>query len=342
MTRRLLVVADRLGHDAPGAALAPFLSWLRATTGWRAQLLVWDRADLEPGLTRLRPVHEVEAINRWRLPIWLGHRGHSGAMRALRYGRARLWAWRSRRCRAVYLYGPLRPEMRHYLPDPSVHRVGDLTVPDGPQGAAARLAETEALAAAVISGLPALSAHDGWSAPGQRRRRRARLGLPPRSVVVGGWGRGPDHPWDGLDLFLRAAAQVDVGGREVAVVWMGGDPSTTRAQQMRHEVDHLGMGDRFLHLPEDVVDAELVEVLDVLVLTHLGPGRSWPLDRLRVLGLPVVRFDHTPAGAAGPCPDRVAEYPDVAALAAQTGAAAAALAGRQSHLERRAAALDGS
>lgn len=341
MRRSLLVVADRPAGDDADRGLTALLAWLRQA-GQRPRLLVWDASDLGR-LARFGPVREVEAVNRWRLPQWLERHGRHRAKRRLRHLRVRWWWLRWRRCHAAYLWGPLRPALRHYVPS-DLPVVADLAgggpppppaAPAPPDdldeapdtGVTVALADRVLVAHGVspppgeqpvteVAPRSALAALD-VAGPSRHRPLRRRLGLPADALVLASWGPAPREPLVGAERFLRLVWTVRDRRPDLDVhgAWFGGDERSRRHLPVTYERSLLGLDDVVRIVPEPVlarVGDELADVVDLVVLTHLGPARRWPTDRVAAAGVPVHRFDRTEVELGA---TEVATYPDVTGLA---------------------------
>jgi len=325
----VLVVAHRAGgRSGTPAALGPLVDLLRVE-GRRPTVLLWDATGAPSSVRRARPLREVEAINRWRLPIWLGHRGRLALMRRLRAARVRWWWLRWRRCREVLLVGPLRPEVRHYLPPLGVPVVADAGEGGRDGGGEddrpdeATLAGTRALAEAQIPG-PPLTPHEVLTDPRHPRRRAARCGfdLPSDATVLGGWSTDPDDPMDGAERFLRVVHRLrDLRpAADVRGLWFGVAGHQTRAHEVAHEITLLGLEGRAQVVAARHLQDDLLALLDGVVLVQPAGAPGWPADQLVDAGIPIAAFgDDVP-------------FPDVAALAE---AAAVAVDQQDPAAERR-------
>lgn len=310
MSRQVLVVADRPDGEGADRDLTSLLAWLDEH-GWRSQLLVWDRADLGPRLERHRRVQEIEAINRWRLPQVLERLGLHAAKRRLRNLRIRLW-WRgSRRARVALLWGPLRPEVQHYLP-PRVPRVGDLV-------GARRAQPGPDLATTVELADHLLLARGDRVLTTDAACTRVAARIAPAAIdaplTVAGWGPSAHRPLEGAEAFLRlvwairsARPDLDVRG-----LWTGGDERSPTYRLVRYERRQLGLDDVVSLLDESSLGVGLADQVHVVALTHDGAPRTWPTAELRRAGVPVLAFDRVRAN--GLPVDLVAPWPDLAALA---------------------------
>jgi hypothetical protein len=286
--------------------------------GARLSVIAWDRGLVAMDLDELGPVHEIEDINRWRLPQALARVGLRVVARQLRQQRVRSWWRRDGLPDAVLVLGPVRPEMAHYLPDGS-----------GPVGLivgwrAAEGAEDLAATLALVDHVLASGERRAEVAGAEARVRTVDEVVAAHTPAGGGdvpdavVGLGPDD-WRGApDLFLRAVARLDPAPGELA--WGGVDPEDGRSFPYRFDADQLGVdGIGWLPDPVDVLD--VVARAAVVVVTGRAPiplhplvDDAGPAAFFAAAGLPVVGFD-TPAMAAvsGPGTATVG-YPDVAAL----------------------------
>ncbi len=303
--------------------------------GHRVGSIVWDRGMVEPGLdlASFGPVHEIEAINRWRTPQWLAKAGLAPVARLLRQTRVRSWWRRLGRPDRVLLLGPLREEMVHYLP-PGRRPVG-LLLGARPLESAESSSATVAVADVVLAPSPDLAApwrHDGVTVrtfadvladagPGGSRPV-----APDRSSAPLVVGIGPGT-WRGApDLFVRVAAALSrrPQGDAIRLAWIGLDPEDDRSFPYRFDATRLALDDRltWTEVPSEAID--LLRSADVVVLTSRSefvlPVHPWvasldPAAFLTALGTPLVAFA-TPAAAALAGPSAVTvPYPDTEALA---------------------------
>lgn len=329
MARRLLVVADRPDGEVGDRDLVALLSWLDGQ-GWSARLMVWDRADLGSRLGR-RPTTEIEAINRWRLPQRLERVGWRGAMRRLRHLRVRWWWLRQRAVRTVLLWGPVRPEVRHYLPPrrPVVAvELDPAPVVRGTDGPSAACAEELADRRVVL------------------RRRGPAACTPGSPLLVGSWGPSAVRPLVGAEVLLRLVwtlrqrrPDLDVRAR-----WAGGDARSPAWFPTTWERGRLGLEAVVALVPERAVGSALADDTAVVALVGPEPTRQWPTDRVHLAGVPIVGF--TPVAAPGELPAvlelRRTAWPDVRALADEVAAELDEVRSVRAEVEGLPAVLAGS
>lgn len=290
--------------------------------------ITWDRGLSFLDLTAYGPVHDIEDINRWRLPQWLARAGLRPVARALRQGRVRGWWRRLGDPDGVLVLGPLRPEMVHYVPPgtrPAALLLAgrDLELAESLEATLDLVDRTVALDATALERVRvddptviALGELLGTAPPGSRNDREDLL-------VV---GAGPGD-WRGApDLFLRVAAALPetVDEQAVTFAWIGLDPDDGRSYPYHYDAAHLGLHDRIRwHHDPGAVMAALDRASALLLTGRSDQGAELHpvvdavgLGRFAAaLGLPTVAFD-TPVTAlaegAEPC---LVPYPDVPALA---------------------------
>lgn len=330
---RVLVMVNAARTPDECEADAAVLDLLRER-GAALHLAVWDRGKVFFDLDGRGPVTEIEAINRWRLPQWLGHAHLTPLARLLRNARVRAWWRRWRGCERVVLLGPLRPEMPNYLP-PGTASVGAFLgwrSPEPPEslGLTVELADrvlavdTASADAARGAGVVVRTPADLLNAPPAPRRRPDLADLPEAAEVIVGLGPGDRRA--APELFLRVAAEARrrTPERDLRFVWLGLDPEDGRSFPYRFDAAALGLEDRvqWRHDAPDLLAT--LRRMDAVVLTarEAFAPPSHPLtglvdlptflDRLDV---PVVGFDTPAARALGGPAAALTPYPDVPALA---------------------------
>ncbi len=145
---------------------------------------------------------------------------------------------------------------------------------------------------------------------------RARLGVPPGGVLIGGvgaveWRKSPD-------LFIALARRIldRVQRPELRFVWAGPTYEFAWSEAIEHELGRLGLGERLQFLGPLEDPSQLLAALDVFALTSRSD--PFPLVCLEAAahGVPVVAFD---AGGATELlardPALVADYLDIEGLA---------------------------
>ena len=120
--------------------------------------------------------------------------------------------------------------------------------------------------------------------PELREPLRARLGLPQKSFVVGTVGRMV--PIKDCTTLLRAAEILVRRGVEVRLLFAGGGPELASYQRYVEQSAELSGRVLFLGLSDNVAD--LLNAMDVFVLTSLREGMSNTLLEAMASGLPVV------------------------------------------------------
>jgi hypothetical protein len=339
----VLVLVHAVREEHERVAYGTVLSWL-ALRGHRLSTIAWDRGKVIAfDLEAFGPVEEIEALNRWRLPQWLGHVGLAPVARRLRNRRVRRWWARAGRPRHALLLGPVRAEMAHYVPPGA--RVGALLgwrATEEPESEAVtadtlhaaltrdiatlgRFGLTEG-AARVAGDLERHAHRHAWPrGTDERARLSDRHEIPADALLVG--GLGPIDRRGAPDLLLRTGARLRAVAPDLPVhlAWLGGDPDGEDAYPYHFDTERLGLGAvmHWLGDPED--HRELLRRLDAVLLVgrvpaalpdaRLAPDHPPTRDLLRGLGVPVLGFDVPATRAVGGEDVHLVPYPDVHGLA---------------------------
>ncbi|MDB5415462.1 MAG: hypothetical protein JWR10_3797 [Rubritepida sp.] len=157
----------------------------------------------------------------------------------------------------------------------------------------------------------------GYEAPAARTRIEQLTGLPAEALIVMGCGT-LDHR-KGPDLFVQVAALIarHPTGAAAHFVWIGHGPDSAYLSWLRHDAEHLGIGDR-VHFLGAVDDVDLlIPGADVFLLSSRED--PYPLVNLAAIGsgVPSIAFE-----GAGGAPEAIRDdagavvpYQDVQAMA---------------------------
>lgn len=337
----MVVLVHAVREPKERAAHALLLRWL-TRRDLDLTFIIWERAIVEMDLEEFGRVHQIDLINRWRLPVWLSRMGLRRVTRALRNLCVRWW-WRDTGPEpAAIALGPFRAEMANYLP-PGTTRLGTILGWRPPEGlesidavlaASTAIATTDAEARRLcrLRGDVDLASWDGLVAfPSWPRDSREReelssgLGIPGESLLVA--GLGPLDWRGGPDLFLRVAAGLQRSATDLPLrfIWLGGQPDGPNFYPYDFDTEHFGLGDAMIWNGEPDDYGDLLRRLDAIALVNRQPFRPPLVDPmvlfdtptiLRSLDIPLIGFD-LPATEvmAGPHADRI-PYPDVRAMTA--------------------------
>ncbi len=134
----------------------------------------------------------------------------------------------------------------------------------------------------VFSGIP-LPGRQGGLSPGEKRARRAALGLPAEGVLIGSVGRL--DPVKGHGALIRALARIRERHPAARLLLVGDGGERAAYEALAGE---LGVRDRvfFLGWRQDV--EELLETMDLFVLPSLNEGMGRAIVEAMAAGLAVV------------------------------------------------------
>lgn len=276
--------------DREKRAYALLLDGLRSR-GTTFTVIAWDRGRSVLDLDALGPVGEIEAINRWRLPIWLAKSGLRPVARWLRHARIKWWWARARRPQAVLVLGPIRPEMRHYArPGTPVGALLGWREPEPPESLAVTLQLADTVVALdeatarrcrqVDAGVDVEVFEHLWPLlrwsvdPPDPPAVPAALGVDPSSAFV--LGLGPIDWAGGADQFLAAAWRVraTLADRPVEFGWVGGHPHGPDFHPYRFDTARLGLTEVMHWFGERDDFSEIVRRADVVLITCRRPFSS--------------------------------------------------------------------
>jgi glycosyltransferase involved in cell wall biosynthesis len=146
---------------------------------------------------------------------------------------------------------------------------------------------------------------------------RARLGLPPDTLVVAGCGH--IDRLKGTDLFVRMAASLArATPGKIACIWIGGETDALFAWKVRRLVRRHGLGDRVRFVGAVPDAGPWLAASDVVAITSRVESFSLVALEAAALGRPVVGFADARglAGMLGAEPDLLVPGFDAAAMAA--------------------------
>lgn len=290
--------------------LLQLLSWLRANTDLRVEVVVLDGGPLEPRFAEVAPVRSLDELVEAPPPVLFLNSAFSA--RVLERSDFP----------GTYVIARI-PELGlaldHVLPDGLRHRLfarADRFVAVADR-VRRHLVEQEGVPADRVTTIHgAIPVDEIRTTPEAVAAARRGLGLPDDCAIVGAVGV---RSWrKGVDLFVELAATVTRRRPDAAIrfVWLGGGDGSASYGQIQDVVDRAGLVDRVVLL-EDREDPTPVQAMaDVVVST----SREDPFPRVcleaAALERPLVAFDSGGVEellvAAG---GRVVPYADVDAMA---------------------------